>query len=97
MDEFATKFADFLESSSEKVRGMTVVRISRALKIGALGLVAATLGLIAVIYLFISIVRALAVPLSAAGAFAAVGGLFLVGGALMWWRRTQEPKEPKET
>ena len=93
MDEFATKFADFLESTSKKVRDMTVVRISRALKIGALGLVAATLGLIAVIYLFISIIRALAVPLSAAGAFAVVGGLFLAGGALMWWKRTQEPKE----
>jgi len=93
MDEFATKFADFLESSSAKVRAMTVDRISRYLKIGALGLVAATLVLIAVIYLFISIIRALAVPLTAAGAFGVVGGLFVIGGALVWWKRTQEPEE----
>lgn len=93
MDEFATKFADFLESTSTKVREMTVDRISKGLKIAALGIVAATLGLIAVIYLFISIIRALAVPLTAAGAFGVVGGLFVAGGAFMWWKRTQEPKE----
>ena len=93
MNEFATKFADFLESTSTKVREMTVDRISHALKIAALGIVAATLGLVAVIYLFIAIIRALAVPLTASGAFAVVGGLFLAGGAFMWWKRTQEPKE----
>ncbi|MDF1596662.1 MAG: phage holin family protein [Acidimicrobiia bacterium] len=93
MDEFAIKFADFLENTTTKVREMTVDRISRVLKIAALGLVAATLGLIAVVYLFISIIRALAVPLSAAGAFAVVGGLFLAGGAFMWWKRTREPEE----
>jgi hypothetical protein len=93
MDGFAIKFADFLENTSTRVREMTVDRISRALKIAALGLVAATLGLVAVIFLLISIVRALAIPLSAAGAFAVVGGLFLAGGAFMWWKRTKEPEE----
>lgn len=93
MDDFATKFADFLESTSMKIRSMTVDRISRGLKIAALGLVAATLGLIAVIYLFIAVIRALAVPLTASGAFAVVGGLFLIGGAFLWWKRNQEPKE----
>jgi uncharacterized sodium:solute symporter family permease YidK len=93
MDEFATKFADFLESTSTKVREMTVDRISRGVKIAALGLVAATLGFVAVVYLFISIIRALAVPLTAPGAFAVVGGLFVLGGALVWWKRNQEPKE----
>lgn len=93
MDEFAIKFADFLESTSTKVREMIVDRISRGLKIAALGLVAATLVLIAVIYLFISIIRALAVPLTASGAFAVIGGLFVLGGAFMWWKRNQEPEE----
>ncbi len=93
MDEFAIKFADFLESTSTKVREMTVDRISRGLKIAALGLVAATLVLIAVIYLFISIIRALAVPLTASGAFAVIGGLFVLGGAFLWWKRNQEPEE----
>ena len=93
MDEFAIKVADFLESTSTKVREMTVDRISRGLKIAALGLVAATLVLIAVIYLFISIIRALAVPLTASGAFAVIGGLFVLGGAFMWWKRNQEPEE----
>ena len=93
MDDLATKFADFLESTSTKVRGMTVDRVSRFLKIAALGLAAAALVLVAIVYLFISIIRALAVPLTAPGAFAVVGGLFVLGGAFMWWKRTQEPKE----
>jgi drug/metabolite transporter superfamily protein YnfA len=93
MEEFATRFADLLENSALKVRSMTVDRFDRGIKITALGVVAATLGIIAVIFLIRAIFNAVAVPLGVVGAYAAFGGLFVFAGAFLWAIRKRQPKE----
>ena len=93
MEEFATRFADLLENTALKVRSLTVDRFDRAIKITALSIVAATLGLIALVYLIRAIFQAVAVPLGVLGAYAFFGGLFVVGGAFLWAIRKRKPKE----
>ncbi len=93
MDEIPTRFADLLENAALKVRSLTVDRLDRAVKITALGIIAVTLGAIAIIYLVRAIFEAVAVPLGVLGAYALFGGLFVVGGALMWAMRKRQPKE----
>jgi hypothetical protein len=93
MDEFASRFADLLENSALKVRSLTVDRADRAIKITALGIIAATLGGVAIVYVIRAIFQAVAVPLGVLGAYALFGGLFVVGGAFVWAIRKRQPKE----
>lgn len=87
MDEFPSRFADFLESIALKIRAMTVDRVARVVKLSAMGMVAATLGIMAVVFLLLTIYGALAIPLGPDGAFAVLGLILLIGGMLMWRRR----------
>lgn len=96
MDELATRFADLLENTAVKIRSLTVDRFDRSIKITALGIIAVTLGIIAVIYLIRAIFEAVAVPLGVLGAYAFFGGLFVLGGAFMWAMRKRPPKEKSE-
>jgi putative flippase GtrA len=89
MEDFATRFADFLEEIAVKVRSLTVDRIARYVTMGALGIVVGTLGFTTLIFLLWAIFGALEIPLTTAGAFAVLGALFLVGGAIMWFMRTE--------
>lgn len=93
MEDLATRFADLLESSALKVRSLTIDRLDRAIKITALGVVAGTLGFIAVIYLIRAVFQAVAVPLGVLGAYALFGGLFVIGGAFMWAIRKRDSKD----
>lgn len=93
MEEFATRFADLLENSARKVRSMTVDRFDRGIKITALGIIALTLGIIAVIYLIRAVFNAVAVPLGVLGAYTLFGGLFVIAGAFLWAIRKRETKE----
>ena len=91
MPEFATKLADFLESIAVKARALTVDRANRAIVIAGLGLPITVLVLLAVVFLFMTIHGALAVPLGDAAAFGIMAGLFAAAGALVWGRRNKEP------
>ncbi|MGZ5383776.1 MAG: hypothetical protein ACXW15_13235 [Acidimicrobiia bacterium] len=93
MDEYAARFADLLENTALKIRSLTIDRLDRAIKITALGIIAVTLGGIAIVYLIRAIFQAVAVPLGVLGAYALFGGLFVIGGAFMWAMRKRQPKE----
>ncbi len=93
MEDLATRFADLLESSVGKVRSLTVDRLDRGIKITSLGILAATLAVIAVVYLIRAIFVAVSVPLGVIGAYAAFGGLFVAGGVFVWAIRKRKPKE----
>ena len=66
MENFATRFADLLESTAIKAR---------------------SIGLLALIFLFMTIHEALAIPLGSAAAHAIIAGLFAVGAAFLWSKR----------
>lgn len=90
MQEYATRFADLLEQVANRVRAMTVDRIARYIKVAGLGILAAVLGLTAVIFLVWTIFGALEIPLTTAGAFAVFGGVLVGGGAILWFMRSRD-------
>jgi hypothetical protein len=90
MQEYATRFADFLEQVAIRVRAMTVDRVARGIKLGGLGILAAALALTAVVFLVWTIFGALEIPLTTAGAFAVFGVVLAVAGGIIWFQRTKE-------
>lgn len=90
MHEYAAKFADLLEQVATKVREMTVDRVRTAVTLTGLGILAAALGLMTLIFLVWAIFGALEIPLTTAGAFAVFGVILLGGGGYMWFKRNEE-------
>lgn len=90
MNEYATKFADLLEQVAQKVKAMTVDRVDKAITLTGLGILAASLGFTALIFLLWTIFGALEIPLTTAGAFAVLGGILLTAGGFLWFKRSEE-------
>lgn len=95
-----------LEAATDKVRSLTVDRAARVLKWLALGLVITALAFLALLFLLVGLARIFEGLIGhACGdctwamqvAYAAVGGLFLLFGALLWAIRTRRktPEEPR--
>jgi hypothetical protein len=90
VEELSTRIPDFLEQATGRVRSMTVDRMARLIKIATLGLVAAVLVFIAVIFFFIGGFRILGELVGDMElAYAIVGGLFLLLGVFLWFMRTR--------
>ena len=106
MEDYSQRIPDMLEAATDKVRSLTVDRLARFLKYLALGLVMATLVFLALIFLFVGLARITDGLIAKACsdcawsmqvAYAAVGGLLLLFGALLWSARTtrKRPEEPR--
>lgn len=93
MDDFPVKLAELLESVAGKARALTVDRVGQWTKMAALGLVATTLGLLALLFLLIGLFRLLSSVIGVTPSYAALGGIFLVVGAFLWVKRTKPPKD----
>ncbi len=93
MENFATRFADLLESTAIKARALTVDRASNAIRIVTLVFPTIVFALLAIVFLFMTIHEALAIPLGSAAAHAIIAGLFAVGGAFLWAKR--DPQDEK--
>lgn len=70
-----------------RVRSLTVDRISRWIRLSSLGMAALTLGLLALVFLVLSIYGALAIPLGSDGAFGVLGLVVLIFGFILWGNR----------
>ena len=90
MQEYATRFADLLEQVSTRVRALTVDRVARGIRLTGLGILAAALGLTAVIFLVCTIFGALEIPLTTAGAFAVFGVVLGVAGGILWFKMSND-------
>lgn len=101
MEDFPTKIADFLESTTARIRSLTVDRAARALTVMALGLLIVTLGGLALVFFLVGLMRIVGelvhkvcdCELAMEIAYAIVGGIFLAAGAFVWSRRTARPTE----
>ncbi|MCI0425214.1 MAG: hypothetical protein L0Z49_05760 [Actinobacteria bacterium] len=89
MEDYAAKFAEFLEQVATRITSMTVDRVSRGIKVTGLGILVATLGLSALIFLLWALFGALEIPLTTAGAFALLGLLLLGVGGFFWFTRSR--------
>jgi hypothetical protein len=87
MEDYAAKFAEFLEQVATRIRSVTVDRVARGIRLTGLGILALTLGFTAVLFLLFAIFGALEIPLTTAGAFALVGALFVGLGTYLWIKR----------
>ena len=88
MQDFAKRFADLLEEVAMKVRAMTVDRIAKAIRVAGLGILVATLGFTALIFLLWGFYGALEIPLTPAGAFAVIAIPLVAAGGYLWFKRT---------
>lgn len=93
MEDFPRRLAELLETIAARVRALTVDRIARGVTVASLALPMAVLGILAIVFLFMTIHAALAIPLTDAGAYGTVAGLFVIGGALAWRKRSQQPED----
>ncbi|HET9201896.1 MAG TPA: hypothetical protein VFP67_02010 [Acidimicrobiia bacterium] len=89
MEEWAARFAEVLEQIGVKVRSLTVDRVARGIRLTGLGILAATLGFSAVLFLFLAIFGALEIPLTTAGALAVIGVALIGGGSYLWIKRVE--------
>ena len=87
MEDYAAKFAEFLEQVATRIRSVTVDRVARGIRLTGLGILAFTLGFTAVLFLLFAIFGALEIPLTTTGAFALVGALFVGLGTYLWIKR----------
>ena len=62
MHEYAAKFADLLEQVATKIREMTVDRVRTGVTLTGLGIIAASLGLMTVVFVIWAIFGALEIP-----------------------------------
>ncbi len=93
MDQFATRFADFLDDKIVKrVRSLTDDGVNRLLVGVVLGLVALMLVLLAVIFFLVALFRMLGTWVTVEGAYAIFGGLFVIAGAFVWSKRFPKSK-----
>jgi hypothetical protein len=90
MQEYAVKFAEFLERTAIRVRALSVDRVSRMIKVSGLGILVGALGFAALIFLLWAVFGALEIPLTTAGAFAVLGVMLIGGGGYMWFTRSRE-------
>ena len=95
MEEYAAKFADLLELVATRVRELTVDRITKAIHLGGLGILAATLAFVGMAFLIYAIFGALEIPLTTAGAWAVFGTVLAVTGGVLWLQRIK--KTPEES
>lgn len=95
LEEFPSKLTEFLERATSKVRSMTVDRAERVVKIVSLGMITVMLALAALVLLGLAAFNALAAATDGTAAFAILGGVFVLAGALVWSRR--KPKADEES
>ncbi len=100
-EDFPSRVAGLLELVATRVRAMTVDRIARVITYITLGMVALVLVGLAFIFFLVGIFRVLDELLRKACdcgfsmelAYAIVGGLFLLFGALLWRKRIKRGEE----
>jgi uncharacterized YccA/Bax inhibitor family protein len=88
MEELAAQFADLVEAIATKVRSLTVDKVAKGIRLTGLGILAATLGFTALLFLFWAIFGALEIPLTTAGAFGLLALVLVVVGATLWNKRS---------
>jgi hypothetical protein len=88
--DYPAKIADFLEDVATRIRSLTVDRASLAVTWTAIGLVIATVAVLAVIWLLVGFFRALGTLMGQELAYAVVGGILLIAGVFIWTKRYPE-------
>jgi len=88
------RIADLLETVATRIREMTVDRAATGITSVAIGVIAVFAGLMALFWLLVGIFRILGTLMGTETAYAVVGLLLILFGALVWSRRY--PQDTKQ-
>jgi hypothetical protein len=91
----SARIADALEMIATKVREMTVDRVSTAITWMAVGLILFAAVAMALFWLLVGIFRALGALMGVETAYAVVGAILIVFGAIMWVRRYPQDRSQR--
>jgi hypothetical protein len=94
--DLPAEIADFLQTVATKIRSMTVDRAENAITWSALGIMLAMIAILGVIWLLVAFFRAFGELVGQEVAYAIVGGILIVVGALVWMRRFPEDDSGQE-
>ena len=94
--DYPAKIADGLEQVANRIRSLTVDRVAVGVTWAAIGIVIATLGVMAVIWLLVAFFRALGTLIGQELAYAVVGGILFLAGVFVWMKRHPD-EEPSPT
>lgn len=93
----SSRIADLLEIIATKVRALTVDRAAVAITWIAVSMILVVALSMALFWLIVGIFRALGALMGTETAYAVVGAILIVAGAVIWMRRyPQDRKSPQE-
>jgi hypothetical protein len=96
--DYPAKIADALEQIATRIRSLTVERVAVGVTWAAIGIVIATLAVMAIIWLLVAFFRALGTLIGQELAYAVVGGILFLAGVFVWMKRHpgEEPNPTQE-
>jgi hypothetical protein len=95
-EPLSTRIADLLEQVAAKIREMTVDRASTAITWTAIGLLLLVGGIMALFWLLVGIFRILGTLMGMETAYAVVGLILIIVGAVLWSRRYPQDRPSEE-
>ncbi len=93
----SARVANLLEDLATRIREMTVDRVAVGVTWAAIAIVLLTAICMAVFWLLVGIFRALGTLMGVEVAYAVVGLLLVVGGAILWIRRYPQDRNNQES
>ena len=84
---YPAKIADGLEQVATRIRSLTVERVAVGVTWAAIGMVIATLAVMADIWRLVAFCRALGTLIGQELAYAVVGGILFLAGVFVWMNR----------
>ncbi len=93
----SARVADLLETVATRVRETSVDKAASGITWAAIGLIAVFLGATAVLWLLVGIFRILGTLMGTETAYAVVGLLLILVGALVWSRRYPQDRKRNST
>lgn len=93
----SARVADLLESVATRIREMSVDRAATGITSAAIGIIALFAGFMAFFWMLVGIFRILGTLIGTETAYAVVGLILILAGALVWSRRFPQDRKQDQT
>jgi hypothetical protein len=93
----SVRIADTLETVATRIREMTVDRAATGVTSTSIGIIAIVAGFMAIFWLLVGIFRILGTLMGTETAYAVVGLILILVGAILWWKRYPQDKKQDTT
>jgi len=93
----SARVADLLETIATRIRELSVDKAASGITSAAIGVIALFAGLMAIFWLLVGIFRILGTLMGVETAYAVVGLILILAGALIWSRRYPQDRAQDRT